>query len=334
LRVPAGFWNPIVIDKPLTLIGDDGAFFVGQSGFPPVIQLAGQGTGKVTLVNIDVGGFVEGCHVDSIAGGIVGGGFETLELFECGIGSPEYHCVADSGSAGGPGIFVGIAHLLVVQSYVSASWGRSAFCGNGPGAAGIDAPGSLVELYDSTVAGSSFIEPCKLDFSLPPTCPDSSMMAQTSGPGVRAGAFRGEGYVVTGGAPYSWRSFTQTGQNFWEGEWVDCGSGPGGVEIAASRAFSYAHDLELTGSPTLGGTLTLSWTVPRRLSALYVQVGSDIPRGKWCLSSRAIVLALGSSTGTFQGRLPRRVGLLGETLAFQVYGFNHYQSRPQFAVIR
>jgi len=334
LRVPAGSWNPIVIDKPLTLIGDDGAVFEGRAAFPPVIELAGQGTGKVTLANIDVRGSIQGCLADAMAGGITGGGFETLEVFECDIAAPEYLCVADSGSVGGPGISVTTGHVLVVQSTVRASWGRGPFCEQGRGAAGIEAPSSLVEIYDSTVAGSSFIDPCFDSSSVPPSCPDSSMMAQAAGPGVRADVLRGEGNVVAGGAPTSWRSFTQTGVNSWEGEWADCGAGPGGGEILAPRVFSFASDLDLTGSPTLGGTLTLSWTVPRPLSALYVQVGSDATRGKWCLTSRAIQLVLSGPTGTIQGRLPLRIGILGATLAFQVYGFNHYQSRPQFVVIR
>lgn len=334
LRVPAGNWSPIVIDKPLTLIGDDGAFFESRTAFPPVIELAGQGTGKVTLVNLGVGGNIEGCWANTMAGGITGGGFETLEVFECDIAAPEYLCVADSGSAGGPGISVTIGHVLVVQSNVRASWGRGRFCEQDRGAAGIDAPSSLVEIYDSTIAGSSFIDPCFDSSSVPPTCPDPSLVALASGPGIRAGVLRGEGNVVTGGGATTWRSFTQTGVNFWEGEWADCGTGADGGGILASRVFSYAHDLDVTGSPTVGGTLALSWTVPRPLSALYCQVGSDATRGKWCLTSRAIQLVLSGPTGSIQGRLPRRIGILGATLAFQVYGFNHYQSRPQFVVIR
>lgn len=225
LRVPAGLWRPIVIDKPLTLIGDDGAGFheeMPYSGdpFPPIITLAGRGTGKVTLVNLGIGGRVDGEVYSSVAGAIVGGGFETLELFQCYVEAPTYWRVHLT-CAGGPGISVGVGNILVVQSTVFASWGRDDFCGHAPGAAGIDASGSSVEIYGSWVAGSAFLDPCYRNYSPDPNfCPDPAIMAQAAGPGVRARCLEGDAY----GSFTTWQSFTWTGPNYWDGTWTDCGS--------------------------------------------------------------------------------------------------------------
>lgn len=108
--------------------------------------------------------------------------------------------------------------------------------------------------------------------------------------------------------------------------------GPGAM--FATQKHSYADDLHLAGTPTPGGTLTLTWNVPRPMSMLYYQLGSHATSGAWTLGRNALPLALGNSTGSVSGTIPRSAGLLGETLAFQVYGVHHYQSRPQLAVIR
>jgi hypothetical protein len=224
LRVPGRTWEPVVIDKPLTLIGDPGAGFwsgdyLYDPGHRPPITLAGPGSGKVTLVNIGVGGQANGDALSVAPGGIVGGGFEALELFQCYIEAPVYWRVHQR-CVGGPGVSVSVEHVLVVESTVAASWGRDDFCGFGPGAVGIDAAGSLVELHGSSVSGSSFLDPCYRD-----TCPDMQTMGSASGPGVRASCLESFGSSVSPGGPSFWRSFTWTGPFYWDGTWADCGYG-------------------------------------------------------------------------------------------------------------
>lgn len=225
LSVPGRVWGPVVIDKPLTLIGDAGASFAsGDLRYPgdprPPVALAGPGSGKVTLVNIDVFGSVDGEYASSIAGGIVGGGFQSLEILQCYVEAPSYWRVR-SRCVGGPGISLSnIEHVLVVESTVQASWGRDDFCGYGPGAVGIDAAGSLVELHGSSVSGSSFLDPCYRDF-----CPDQQTMDSASGPGVRASCLETYGSSFGPGGPTFWRSFTWTGPFYWDGTWADCGTG-------------------------------------------------------------------------------------------------------------
>lgn len=103
--------------------------------------------------------------------------------------------------------------------------------------------------------------------------------------------------------------------------------------IHAVHEFGYAQDLTLTGAPRPGSTLTLAWTTPRPLSVLFAQRGSHAAPGRWCLSPGNPV-AIGTTTGSFQAAIPTTTNLLGETVAFQVYGLHGYHSRPQLAVIR
>jgi len=237
LVVPAGSWKAIVIDKPLTLIGDEGAVIYsdqeyGPDPFPAPITLDGPGHGTVTLANLDTVGSVDGHLYSSIAGGIAGGGFETLELQQCRIEAPVYwrwHLTC----AGGPGISVDVEHVLVVDSEVLASEGRHDFCGYARGAAGIDAPSSSVEIFGSTVVGASFVDPCMLE-----ACPDSLTMEEVAGPGVRARCLVGSAF---GASPRFWRSFHQTGELFWQGDWVDCNYGPAGATFVKTGRCTFVQ---------------------------------------------------------------------------------------------
>jgi len=224
VHVPGVWWKPIVIDKPLTLIGEDGATFwsgrsIGPDPFLAPITLNGTG-GTVTLVNIDVGGAVDGHIYSYVSGGIVGYGFDALELYQCNISAPSYwrwHLAC----AGGPGIKAGVGRVLLVGSTVLASQGRSDCCHNAPGAAGIDAPGSLVELSSSSVVGASFLDPCTRDF-----CADQFTIEQGVGIGIRADCVSADSASgFSGGPEQYWRYFVG---NFdcYMGDFYDCGWGP------------------------------------------------------------------------------------------------------------
>lgn len=230
LHVPGRYWHPVVINKPLTLIGEDGATFwsdrqTGNDPFLAPITLAGPGHGTVTLVNIDVGGTVDGNIFSYVAGGIVGWGFDALELYQCNVSAPSYwrwHLLC----AGGPGISGGAARVLLVGSSVQASQGRSDCCYNAPGVAGIDAPGSIVELSSSGVSGASFLDPCTRDF-----CPDQLTIEQGAGIGIRADCVYADSASGFGGGPEQyWRYFVGA-FDCYTGDYFDCGWGP------PSRAF-------------------------------------------------------------------------------------------------
>ncbi len=224
LHVPGRYWKPIIITKPLTLIGEEGATFyneqeLGPDPFAAPITLAGPGHGTVTLVNINVEGRVDGHHFSSIAGGVFGGGFDALELYECNVSAPWYwrwHMLC----TGGPGISVAVDRVLLVRSTVVASAGKSDCCDRASASAGIDAPGSLVELSSSVVIGAPFLDPCTRD-----TCPDQWVMDQGAGVGIRARCLTASASWYSGGDPQSWRYFVGTGDCYL-GNYFDCGLGP------------------------------------------------------------------------------------------------------------
>lgn len=226
VRVPRGYWGPIVIDKPIALIGDDGATifreeFFGGDPFPAPITLAGPGRGKVTLTNLRVEGRVDGHVFGSVAGGIVGGGFDILEVVGCHVEAPSYwrwHLAC----RGGPGVSVSGVELLVVRnSLVLASTGHHDHCAWGPAAPGI--VGSRVELWNSAAIAAPFLEPCMRDI-----CADEAIKAQGAVPGVLGLCVISKRSASVGSTGQNWRRFVSTSSDYYGGYFEDCGVGPDG----------------------------------------------------------------------------------------------------------
>jgi hypothetical protein len=207
LLIDGGTHGPILVDIPLTLVGVAGnrpflrAPFVGESGDASV-QLAGPGSGVVTLSSLDIGGTIDGTFFGLAHAGIRGTGFDELRITHCGVLAPTWIMPTGIGD-GGPAIDIDIPLLVVQDSVVIGGSGTDDGSGLSvfaiPRAGlGIDTTGDVV-LHEAWVAGGAGYSQVAFDPLLCPL-PCGMFSGGQGGTGLRANVLWAGSNTVAGGA--------------------------------------------------------------------------------------------------------------------------------------
>jgi len=264
--VNGGTYPPIVIDKPLTIIGD-ATPTIDNTATPfvdpnvlPAIELLGPGSGSVKLVNVRTRGLTDGSvNFSTTNSGISGGGFDELYIEECDIESAEWFTLTGLGK-GESGVVTSVPYVHIERSRIRGGKTDNDTAnptpGMPPGGIGISAPSSTVVVIDSDVAGGAGVV-LWYDIGLcPGPCPCPSI-----------GAFGGDGVVcdrlfsggpnnsIIGGPGSEVLCFdTNTGTI------VTAGKQPDGTPIVANEHITLGIELAASGPLELSQTVTLVWT--------------------------------------------------------------------------
>ncbi len=264
----ASVQEPVVIDKPLTILGDpvlnvrsgcDGYDFEPFHAF----RLAGPGSGRVVIGNAKLASTADCAHPASSIGG---GGFAELHLFNATFKpSPLLSGTADGCST----IKVDVPHVLIEGSEIVGGESDADDCYgylHGGIWSAIEAPASTVTVLGSKITGS--VEPlfycCKGC-----TCPTSLPSGGEGGHGIVAlevfvdGASEVQGGV---GATYYAKLLSSD-------PGTPCGKKPDGQAFVASAVHALPGAISGGGATPLGGTLSLSFDVPGPLAALFLSTG-------------------------------------------------------------
>jgi len=269
--VHGGTWTGVApfpaltIDKPLTLIGDPPPSFRppfdGSGQQPPAIRLAGPGSGTVVLARVDLSGQTSGITWSNQSGGLTGGGFAEVHVYDSTIAAPAWVLLTGIG-AGSSGIDVTTPYLLISGSSVSASDAVDDGCyGFGlDGKPGVRCSGTVVAL-DSTIAGASYRNPC---FPTPGCAP---IPGGDGGAGIEAARVDEAGSALSGGPGASWSDVLGT----------PCGSAADGPPVLATTHVTLANDLTVARPTSIGGSVALSWNTAGPSLQIYYSRGPSAP---------------------------------------------------------
>lgn len=182
ILVHGGIFNPITIDKPLTILGEprpviryDADVLWGGVGYTqPHVTLAGDGSGVLVLRNLQIGpGWLDWNHAYQAAPAIEGGGFEQLHLVDSQVEAAKLLWFQQSSCCfhGQAALSTDIPQILVSNSSLRASPSHSETCELLPSAApqpGILAPLSTVVVLRSVVEGGGQHRLCSTQGCLDP----------------------------------------------------------------------------------------------------------------------------------------------------------------------
>jgi hypothetical protein len=335
--VHGGTWPPILISKPLTIVGSPEATFdnTGVAVFPllqaPCIRLSGTGDGAVRLAQVRTKGVTNGFQFSGAGPAILGGGFSELHVLRSTIQSPTWCCLTGS-AIGVPAISVSIPHVVVSASTVRASDSDvdfvpiSGFSGVA-GPPGISAPDTVVVL-DSTVTGGRSSGSSYFPGTAPPGgCPCLDKAA--GGTGVSAARLLVAGSTIAGGK----------GGDVFNGS-VPWGTAPSGPPTQVTTHVQLPQDFTASGKIAVGGTWTVTWTVSGPFGVLLL-AGPALPTNVaglgWLfldfstLHFAAAFPAGGSHSFTFD--VPPNPALTGLEIAAQFWGPEHGLTRPVIELV-
>lgn len=316
--------GPITIDRELTLIGDPRPSIhqpVDTSSYPPAaIELAGAGTGKVVLVNLEISGFAVGIYAYQSSAGIEGGGFQELHLVDCSVEGPRW--IALTGVAfGSPALETDVPEILVERSSLRGADSANDGCyGNGPaGPAGIHAPGSSVVVLDSTVRGGGSEPICSIGIDCP--------IGGAGGPGIVADSLWEAASDIQGGTGATHLVFGE-----------QCGSAPDGADAQVVEHTVLGGNLTEASPPRLGRTWTLTWNTPGPSSAIVLGdrprlTPLQTPSGELFLSEIFLRQSFPAGSASLDLPVPLQVRHLGQEIVAQVRGADGW-IRPLVEVVR
>jgi hypothetical protein len=329
--VHGGQWLPIVIDKPVTIIGDPQPLIM-PDGPPPTaaspVTLAGPGSGVVRLVNLQLGGGVDGGFYSACDPSIAGGGFAALHVFDSLVeGAPwqfEYNIVypgADAIRVDVPFVWI---ERCTVRGADSVADGHNTYAGAFDAGDAIVAPGTVV-LLDSSVRGGD-------GPSLPwdagglggcaPTCPGGS-----GGDGVVSAQLVRANSSIEAGSGTQW--LDELGVDF-------CCQGPAGLALDVGTVTSLADDLTSSGPALAGAPYTLAWTAPGPAVLLFVSPGvgpaPHFGAARLFLEGPLFLGLLLPSPSQLTTHIPGSPAYSGLEFAVQLYTTQGW-SRPVAAVI-
>ena len=329
--IQGGTWGPLVVDKPLHLMGDPTTTIYG-GGTPPLfespITLAGPGFGTVVLSRIEVGGWILAHQYQNSAAGVSGTGFSELLVYDSTIHGP-YWGSWGSLSLGASGIDVTCPFVLVERCDVRASASKSNAVKSSTapdGAPGINVNGT-VALFDSLVWGGDSGPYCYGGFSCPSPCPGS--LGGRGGNGVVCSELFHSNNAIQGGTGALWAC--------WSSPFVcdiGCCSAAGGIPVVTTHKVVLGNDLRGSGPMILGDPYTLTWTTPGPVAVLYMSLGINTP---WPYSGAGYVfidqgtlLSWGvmPSPGSLTATIPANLAFVGYSVAFQLLDATGQVSRP------
>lgn len=208
IRVKGGSYGPLRIDRSLTILGDPAPRIApprtGAGTQPPAIRLVGNGSKRLTLAHVRIGGLANGWTWNEAGAGIDSSGFAEIRILHSEVHAPSWEAITGD-ARGMPAVRVAShdkTRLVVVACDVrgAKSWQGQSGSRGYDGAPGIDAPQATLHLLDSTVVGGD-----SSDLLFPPPaptpdpCPCKTFRGR-GGDGVRVAALFDSGSRARGGA--------------------------------------------------------------------------------------------------------------------------------------
>ena len=282
--------------------------------------------------------FVDGGSLySSVSPGITGGGFEALHVYDSTVRAPSFcsfaggpGCLLSGVGLGRPGIATTIAEVLVERSLVLGSRSdNDGGAGYPDGPAGIDAPSSVVMVFDSTVRGGA-----AGNYYAYPSGDCATLCFGSGGAAVVASELFHSSSTLTGGAGATWHGRTSEFEPY-----VACPcTGPNGAPAVTDlRNTQLVRMLTMTNTPTVGGTLTLVHRGGRNailLASDHLGAPTRMPR-QGLLFLRSPTTNLGTiSPGPVSIPIPPVLALIGTEIAFQTLEARWGLMRPVAGVIR
>lgn len=208
IRVKGGTYGPLRIARSVTILGDPAPVIApprtGAGTQPPAVRLAGDGTARLTLSRVRIGGLANGWTWNEAGAGIESSGFSVIRILHSVVHAPSWEAITGD-AKGMPAIQVAArdkARLVVVACDVrgAKSWQGQAGSRGYDGAAAIDAANATLHLLDSTVVGGD-----SSDLLFPPPAPTPDpcpckTFRGLGGDGVRVATLFEAGSRVRGGA--------------------------------------------------------------------------------------------------------------------------------------
>ncbi|RKY18104.1 MAG: hypothetical protein DRQ55_14210 [Planctomycetota bacterium] len=333
ILVQGGRWGPLVVTKPVHIVGHPSAFVAGgpgpSGGFRSPITLAGPGSGEVALSRIAVGGGADFFSYESAAAGIQGGGFDRLLVQDCVIDGPQLNLTLGE-YPGDRGIDITIPLLLLERCRVEPSRPMEFDCADsGPdGVPAIESTGTVV-LLDSRVRGAGGAVFCQL-FGCGAggiDCPDGG----EGGPGVVCDVLYRAASRVAGGQGATWID-GETGIDV-------CCVKADGPAVVARLDVELAGDLSSSGALLAGSTWTLRWNTPGPHALLFAAPGAGTPTllpaaGVLFLEPTALLsLGVVASPGSRCFVVPNEPDLIGQQVGVQLLDASGQLTRPVFGSV-
>jgi len=340
--ISGGVHPPVVVDKPLAIVGKRNdrplirASIPGEEVSPGkqqhAITLAGPGGGVVMISGIDTGGLTDGTHYSTAGSGVFGTGFDELRIFHSTIRPSDWFVTTGIGSAA-HAVSTDIPYVLVVDSTIEGGSGLedgSVTNAIVRGAIGVRAPPSTVVVLDSHVRGGNGLDTILgLGGPCPASCDD--LFGGQGGAAVVAETLYHAGSVLGGGDGAAVSCF--------DGVFVFpiCSMPQGPVVIGASRVEALGGTL-VGGGPLLeGDSWTLSWYASSPLALLAV---SMVPRppipvsthGPLFMDPSSMVVEVVPGNGVHAVTIPVGMTQLawGLPIVFQVFDPATGMTRPAF----
>lgn len=331
--IDGGTHAPVVIDKPLTLVGVNGnrPLIESPAGIDvPCVSLAGSGRGAVTLANIHFDGETDGSVFSQSPPVIAGSGFDALHLLHCDVQPFEWVFLTGLGAAETT-VSVAVPFLLVQDSVIVGGQGGVdfAFDFTPPGAPAIEASGD-VAIFDSVVQGGA-----GADDVMPYDLIQSAACSELGGKGatgvVAGGTLYRSGSLISGGAGASIWAFI-----------AGFGSFPfciaaAGADVDVGTVVDFPGDLMLASGPMIeGANFQLAFSAfPDTLLLIGLAPSAPQSVGPGLLfTDPNLMLAVpiplfGVTVLTLP--IPSDPGAAGAVLCFQTYSSFEGLSRPVFA---
>ena len=326
-----GQYEPIVIDKPLTIVGEGLPEFLA-GGPPPIagspVTLAGPGHGVVRLVGVLLGRTVPATVYTECDPSISGGGFDALHVFDSDVHGAPWQFTYNWTFAGADAIRVDLPLVWIERCQV-----RGADSDAGDNATqtvpvdagdGIVSTGTVV-LLDSTVRGGDGAVASWDDGGnggCPPICPGGA-----GGDGVAAPRLVRANSSVAAGAGMVW--LDELGVS-------GCCTGPAGTALIVGEEVPLANDLVASGPAKLGQPWTLSWSLPGPAAILFVSAGvgaaPQLGAPKLHLLPPLFLGIVVSTPSTLPVLVPADTVLTGLEFGVQMYGTSGW-SRPVAGVL-
>jgi len=329
--VQGGEHDPIVIDKPLTLVGDPAPLFRPIPGggpfttHPPLIALQGPGAGRVVLKSVDTGGSADGQLYATFSAPVAGGGFDALVVEDCSILAPTWINLS-GGAFGAAAVDVSVPTVLIERSTLRGGRDRLDICASFSfdGHAGVRAPGASLVVLDSLVEGGAGEDLCLAEVA----CNPALATGGAGGPGVVVDRLFHAQSTIRGGAGGA--------QTCWG---VPISPAPSGPDVVAGQVVHLTENLFGDDPLAIGQSWDLGYVVAGAVSVLFVAyepgVPFEVPPLGWLFFAPSSVIAtpfvpggvvFGIVTKTFH--VPADASLVGLPLIFQIWDTDQGMTRP------
>ena len=316
--VKGGKWGPLTITKPIQIVGDPAPTLVGEEDpfaptHLPAIQLAGPGSGAVSLARVKIGWAAPGFLSAYKTAAIEGGGFAELRIFESEVSAPGWLGLTGLGFAS-PGISVSVPTLWVEQSKVIGGYANTDDCWF-PGNTFPDADPAIVAhdvvVLDSFVVGGS--SPPQSAYE--PLCGGGCPPGGAGGTGIVAQRVFHAASQISGGTGTDWTDCDYS---------QFCCVAPSGEALQVGLEIALTNDMVGLTPLKLGQSFQLVALTPAGFGLLLVSTPAPPTNWGaigWGFLDPGLLKPLGLIDGTGQIHaipVPNDPTLTGLALAFQV----------------